>query len=143
MIDGTCTRQTKLLNSICMNLFPTKCLSKKKDFRRIPNLEVYLNMFNMSLKYPRISEKLLPTFHPSLQEQYCWQRRRWSVYQRKSSDLTYENANFKLFLGEWNNLFTVAATLSGLRTGLQKLSWLCAIHSTEMLQKNCSICEEF
>ena len=65
VISGTCTGQIRLLGSMCGNFSPTKCLSQKKNRRRISNLEVYLVMFNVVLKYPRIFEKLLPTFHPS------------------------------------------------------------------------------
>ena len=65
MIDGKPTRQIVFLNTICANLSPTKCLSEKKHFSRISNLEVYLVMPNVILKYPGISEKLLPIFHPS------------------------------------------------------------------------------
>ena len=34
MIGGTCTREITLLNSICAKVFPKKCLSEEKDFRR-------------------------------------------------------------------------------------------------------------
>ena len=35
------------------SVFPTKCLSKKKDFWKISNLDVYLFTFNVIFKYPR------------------------------------------------------------------------------------------
>ena len=58
------TRQITLLNCICMNRSSTTCLSKKKDFWKKSNLQVYLVVFSVILMYPRIFEKLLPTFHP-------------------------------------------------------------------------------
>ena len=57
--------QKKLLKSTCANLFLSKRLSDKNDFCKMSNLEVDLVMFNVIVKYTRISEKLLPIFHPS------------------------------------------------------------------------------
>ena len=59
------TKQIILVNSNYAKLSPTKFLSEKRNFKRISKLEVYLVMFNVILKYPRLSEKLLPFFHPS------------------------------------------------------------------------------
>ena len=58
VIAGNFTRQIILLNSICANLSPTKCLSVKKDFWKMSNLDVYLGMFNMILKYEILREAL-------------------------------------------------------------------------------------
>ena len=59
-----CTRQIFLLTIICAKFRPIKCLSETKDFWRISNLEVYLVMFKVILKYPRISEKAFANFPP-------------------------------------------------------------------------------
>ena len=53
------------VNSSCTKRFRKKGLSKKKDFWKMSNLEVYLVMFIVILKFPRISENFLPTFLPS------------------------------------------------------------------------------
>ena len=68
VIGGTCTRQIILLNSICANLFPIKCLSEKKLFWRLSNQEAYLVLFNVILKYPRNFEKLLLKNMPTKKE---------------------------------------------------------------------------
>ena len=54
----------------------------------------------------------------------------------------FDSANIKLFLGEWNNHYTVASLLSGLVAGLKEVLMLCAMHSSEVLQQLCSVCSE-
>ena len=65
VIGAKCRRQITLLKSICANLSPKNCLLKKKNFWKLSSLEVYYVLLNVILKYTRISEKLLPTFHAS------------------------------------------------------------------------------
>ena len=62
---GKNTSQIDLLNNIGMNFSATKYLSGEEKFWEIPKLETYLVTFNVILKYPRVSGKLLPTFDPS------------------------------------------------------------------------------
>ena len=54
--------------------------------------------------------------------------------ERRTFDSTYENAEIKLYLGEWNNRYTIDALLSGLAAGLQEKLIICAIHSDDVLQ---------
>ena len=117
-------------------------LGEKKFFWIISNLEVYLVMFNVILKYPKIFEKLLPTFRPSSRTLTLVERTlvhlRKIMPKEKEPWFSLGNAKIKLHLGEGTNHYTAAALLFGLQ---KKLS-LRAIHSIELLQQLCSVCSE-
>ena len=48
----------------------------------------------------------------------------------------------KLFLGEWNNQYTVDALLSAFAADLQEVLSLCAERSDEVLQQLCAVCSD-
>ena len=129
MIRRKCRRLIILLNSICSNHRSTKCPSENKDVWKISNREVYLLIFKVILKYPRISEKLLPTYHPSSISLMLVEDIGPSLNENAKKggicNSAWENVNNKIFFREWNNHYTVAALLSELGASLQKNIALC------------------
>ena len=71
LFGGTCTRQKNLLNSICLNIFPTKNHSEKKDFWRISNHEIKW-LSSMWIWSTRESPRNFCQLSAHLQEPYCW-----------------------------------------------------------------------
>ena len=65
VIVGKYARQIFLLDIISVNLFPTKCHSEKKNFSRMPDMEVCLAKLKVILKCVELSGKTLPSFQPS------------------------------------------------------------------------------
>ena len=63
VIEGNCTRQIILLNSICGVFHLQNASQRRRNFRKYQTWKSI--SFCVILKYPRISEKPLPTFHPS------------------------------------------------------------------------------
>ena len=147
VIGGKCTWQITLLNSICTKLCPTKRLSANKDFWINSNLKVFSVKFIVILKYPRISEKLFPIFHPSSRTLMLLEMkmvRLWKKNTEKEGLLTQSGRMpiSSFFLGDWNNHYNFAALLHELGDGLQKIISLCAIDCDEVLQQLCSTCSE-
>ena len=110
------------------------------------NLEVYLVMFNVILKNPRMCETLLKTFHPSSRRLllvemtfvHLWE----NMLRKKELWFNQRNCWYQAIFGEWNNHYTVTALLSVLGAVLQNNLSFCALHSIEVLQQLCWTCDE-
>ena len=100
MVGGKCKRQIILLNSICTNLSPKRCLTEEKVFWKKSNLEIYLVMFNVILKYQTTSKTLWPTFHASSRTKMLVEMilaRSWqNMPRQKDFWLSLEECQFKV-----------------------------------------------
>ena len=111
-ISGNYARQISILSSICVIIFPTKFPSEKKDFWNLFKMEVCFVIINPSLKYKRTSGKVMPFFQqssravvlPEMTLVRLWKK----TLRKKDFCLNLGDAYFELFLGEWNNHYTVA-----------------------------------
>ena len=126
--------------------FHNKMPLRDERLLKTSNLEVYLVMFNVILKYPRISEKFLPTLHPSSKTLMLVDMtlvRLWKKYTENGL-LTQPRRMLisSYFLENWKIITRLLLFYLHLELVCKQTASLCAIHSNQVLQQFCSICGE-